>query len=65
MSKRVEFHQAEITVTVRVVDDERSYGARRFSLALLLDTDAEWTAARRQIRETIEGLNANSDQTPT
>ena len=65
MPKRVEFHQAEITVTVRIVDDERSYGARQFSLVLLMDTEQEWHVAREQVRIAIDKmqdqLDANSD----
>jgi hypothetical protein len=64
-TKRVEFHQAQITVVVRIVDDERSYGLQQFSTTLFLNKDAEWTDARKRIDEALEEMaqqvNTNGD----
>lgn len=51
MTKRVEFHQAQIQVVFRVVDDERSYGLPTMQAQVVVDTDAEWADVRRQIEE--------------
>ena len=59
---KVEFHQAIITATVRVVDGERSHGAQQFSTTLLLNTDAEWEHARTSIVETIAAMQQQLDE---
>jgi len=63
--KRIEFHQANITVSFSIVDENRSYGIRQAQLSLLMDTDEEWDAAREQIQATMkqlqEQLDANGD----
>lgn len=63
--KRAEFHQAKITVVIRIVDDERSYGVQQAQFDLLMDTDEEWAAAREQIekarQQVEEQVNANGD----
>ena len=56
MDKRVEFHQAQIKVTVRIVDDEKSHGMRQFDTALLLNTDPEWADVRERIDRAIEQI---------
>lgn len=61
MAKRVEFHQAQIAVVAKVVDDERSYGTPQFTLNVLLDTDAEWAAARKQIAEGLRQLEEKAN----
>lgn len=65
MAKRVEFHQANITVSFSIVDENRSYGVRQAQLSLLMDTDEEWAVAREQIQATMkqlqEQLDANGD----
>ena len=61
--KRVEFHQARIVVIFRIVDDNRSYGMQQAQLDVLIDTDAEWAAAREQIEKARTELEqkANAD----
>lgn len=63
--KRAEFHQAKITAVIRIVDDERSYGVQQAQFDLLIDTDEEWVAARKQIekarQQVEEQVNAISD----
>jgi hypothetical protein len=53
MTKRVEFHQAQVTVTVKVVDDERSYGTQDFSTVVLMNTNADWADLREKVDSTI------------
>lgn len=64
--RRIEFHQARITVTARIVDEARSYGVQQFELTVLLNTDTEWAVARERISKAMtqltEGLHdADSD----
>lgn len=61
--KRVEFHQAQISVAARIVDDEKSHGAQQFSTTLYLNTDAEWADARKRIDEALAEIKkqVNSD----
>ena len=64
MSKRVEFHQAQIVVDFRIVDEERSHGLKRATVTLLMDTEQEWAAAREEIERARVQLGeqlANSD----
>jgi len=62
---KVEFHQAQVVVDVRLIDGEKSTGKRRFGFELLLNTDAEWDGARKQVAEGLKKIeaevNADSD----
>ena len=63
--KRAEFHQAQITIVIKIVDDERSYGTQQAQINLLVDTDEEWAATREQVAKALkqveEQVNASSD----
>lgn len=63
--KRVEFHQVQINVVMKIVDDERSYGTQQAQVNLFVDSDQEWDAAREQIYEAMlqveKQVNAVSD----
>lgn len=59
---KVEFHQAQITVTVRVVDGERSHGVQQIETSILLNTDADWIDARQRIDEAIAQMQAQLDE---
>lgn len=61
MDKRVEFHQAQITVVVKVVDDERSHGMHQLQYQVLMDTDAEWESVRELMHEQIAQLQEQLD----
>ena len=65
MTKRAEFHQAQINVVMRIVDDERSYGTQQAQINLFMNSDEEWAAAREQIAEALlqvgKQVNASSD----
>jgi len=54
--KRVEFHQADIRVTVKVTDDDRSYGMKQFTFSLLKNTPQEWQAAMQQVNNMLSQL---------
>lgn len=63
--KRVEFHQANVKIAFRVVDDEKSYGLKTAEFSLLLNTPEEWMAAqelvaqaKKQFEEGINGGNS-------
>lgn len=58
MTKRVEFHQANITTLFRVIDGDRSLGLRQMQSQVLVDTDAEWADVRRQIQQAMTELEA-------
>lgn len=56
MGKVVKFHNAEMLVTALVIDGEKSEGVRQLRVALFLNTDAEFTAAREQIDDFLQQL---------
>lgn len=58
---KIEFHQAQITVAVRLIDGQKSKGLKQFSLQVLLDTDEEWAAARQQIADAMKKLQEEAD----
>ena len=61
MTKCVEFHQAEITTTVRIIEGDKSHGLQRFSTTILLNTNGDWTDARQRIDKTLEQLQEQLD----
>jgi len=66
MTKRAEFHQAQVNVQFRIVDDDRSYGLQEAQVTILIDTEQEWTNAIDQIHGALAQLteqltNAHSD----
>lgn len=61
MEKRVEFHQATITVLFRIVDGNRSYGVKQAQISLLVDSDEEWQVARKQIQAAMAQLQEQLD----
>lgn len=54
--KKIELHQINVTVVLRVIDGDKSDGLRQFQTGLLLDTDAEWAALRENIQQEIVRL---------
>jgi len=61
MTKRIEFHQAQLTVVLRAVDDDRSYGTQVLRYDMLLNTDAEWNNVRALLAEQMEQLQEQLD----
>lgn len=64
MKKRVEFHQANIQVAFKIVDDEKSYGLKTAEFSLLMDTPEEWVTAQElvaQAKEQVEKGVENGD----
>ncbi len=62
MTKRVEFHQAQVTVAVKIVDDERSYGQQSFDTVVLMNTNADWADLREKIDNTIVQFQKQLDE---
>lgn len=67
MTKKVEFHQANISVLLKVMDGDKSdgQGLRRADTTIFCNTDAEWEDARGQIDKAIASLQAQLDQEDT
>lgn len=61
MKKRVEFHQANIQIAFKIVDDEKSYGLKTAEFSLLMDTPEEWATAQEAIRKARERLEEGID----
>ena len=61
MARNVEFHQAQLTVVLRIVDDDRSYGTQVLRYDMLLNTDAEWNNVRALLAEQMEQLQEQLD----
>jgi hypothetical protein len=61
MPKKVEFHQANIVVLVRVLDGDKSDGLRQFQTGVILNTDAEWSDVRQKIDDTIAEIQNGLD----
>jgi hypothetical protein len=58
--KTVEFHQAQIVVDAKVIDGETA-SKRRFAFEVLMDTDAEWAAVRKQVADGLKQLQEQFD----
>ena len=62
MGMKAKFHQAQVIVTICILDDKKSYGTQQFTTILLLDTDTEWADARERISATIANLQQQLDK---
>lgn len=64
MTKKVELHQINITILLKVIDGDRSdgRGLRQAQTAIFCNSDAEWADARQQVENAVAQLQAQLDQ---
>lgn len=59
---KVEFHQAQIVVDAKLIDDNgKVTGKRRFAFEVLLNNDAEWGAVQQQVQDGLKALQEQAD----
>lgn len=59
---KVEFHQSQIVVDARLVnDDGKVVGKPRFAFEVLLNNDAEWGAVQQQVQDGLKQLQQQAD----
>lgn len=61
MSRHVEFHEAQITIAVKVVEGGRTVDVQRFQLAVLVDTPQEWAQAIELVQAQLKALREVAD----
>lgn len=61
MAKVVEFHEAQITLAVKTIEDGRVTDVQRFQLAVLVDTPQEWAQAVALIQAQLVALRSDDD----
>lgn len=61
MPLKIEFHQAQVTVAVKLIDGPVSKGLKQFSFMVLQNTEEEWAAARKQVEDALKKLQEEAD----
>lgn len=61
MQNTIQFHEAVIQVAVKIIDGDHVVDVKRFQIAVLMDTDAEWQNAIALIREQLAAMEVETN----